>query len=194
MTTVGVAIPAMPIRKAMLARALSSVAIQTRMPDRISVVVDHERLGAAVTRNRAWRALGTDYVAFLDDDDELKPVHLQWLTAALEAEEADFVYPWFDVVGGGDPFPESFGKPWDPANPIQTTITGLWRRSALEAIGGFPEEFDPNLRDGKSNRMGEDLLAVQALNEKGGKIVHLPERTWTWHHHGRNTSGCNYRW
>lgn len=187
MTTVGVAIPSIPPRGQMLRRALGSALRQDRVPDALSVVIDHDRNGATTTRNRAWRALDTEYVAFLDDDDEMLPCHLDRLLSTAESTGADLTYAWYSVEGGHDPFPQHFGRPWDPSDPRQTTITCLWRRTALEAIDGFPEVAD--LTDEVGNRIGEDFAAVCALNDKGGVIVHLPERTWTWWHHGRNTSG-----
>ena len=93
---------------------------------------------------------------------------------------------------GGDPFPHHFGRPWDPADPHQTTVTCLWHREALERIGGFPPHSDTIGPDG--HWIGEDWLAVQALNDSGGRIVHVPERTWLWHHHPGKTMGLARNW
>jgi len=192
MTTAGLAVPSIPPRTKMLRAALGSALRQTRPFDQISIAVDLDHRGAAVTRNRAWRALDTDYVFFLDDDDQLYPNHVEVLLNAAVEHEADMAFSWFDCTTV-DPFPPThFTDPWDPANPRQTTITCCWRRDALEKIGGFPEEFDDD-EDGGGNRAGEDYLAVLKLNE-WGKIVHLPERTWLWNHHGANTSGLASRW
>lgn len=192
MTTVGVAIPSIPPRSSMLRRALGSCTRQHRMPDALSVVMDVDGHGAAHTRNLAWRALRTDWVAFLDDDDELLPHHLDALLACACAHDADMVFPWFEVQGGTDPFEGTFGQPWDRDEPRQTTITCLWRREALERIDGFPQPGDDV--DHAGNRCGEDYAAVLRLNDAGGRIVHLPERTWIWHHHLANTSGLPERW
>lgn len=190
--TVGAAIPTIPPRAKLLERALDSVFTQTRPVNDVQVCVDTEKLGAAACRNRAWRGLSTDYVAFLDDDDEWEPTFVERLLDVAVREDAEMVYPGFTVVGGTDPFPGHFGRPWDPQDPRQTTIACLWKREALEAVGGFPEpdeDVDP-----RGNRVGEDYLAVLALNDLGGKIVHVPERLFRWHHHARNTSGRPSRW
>lgn len=195
MVTVGVAVCAIPPRVSdMLPRALVSILAQTRPADAISVSIDIGHKGAAVNRNRSWRGLDTDYIAFLDDDDEFGPDHLGLCLAEAETTSADLVFPWFQVVGGTDPYPETFGVPWDPAAPRQTTVTCLWRRSALESIGGFPELSEDGLTDGGGNRRGEDYEAILRLNAAGGRIVHLAERTWNWHHHSTNTSGLATRW
>jgi hypothetical protein len=67
-----VAVPAHPARIAngMLGRAVGSVWAQTRPPAALSVAVDLDRAGAAVTRQRALDAVGTEWTAFLDSDDE----------------------------------------------------------------------------------------------------------------------------
>lgn len=205
MTTIGLAIPSIPPRRALLARALTSVCMQHRLPDQIAVAVDVDHDGAAITRNRAWRSLGhVDYVAFLDDDDELYPHHLAMLLDTALSTGADLVYPWFEVIGGTDPFPPHFATDaWDPVHPRQTTVTVLWRRDTLEEIAGFPEVgypgdvFVPELggiTDETGNYAGEEFRAVLALNRDGGKIVHVPEVTWAWHHDSGNTSGRPDRW
>lgn len=192
--TVGVAIPSIPPRGQMLRRALGSVTRQDQLPDAIAVAVDYDHQGAHVTRNRAWRMLDTDFIAFLDDDDELLPHHLRMLTGCAVQHDADMVYSWYHVEGGTDPpsMATNFGRPWDPQHPVQTTVTCLWRRTALEKIDGFPApavDYDEH-----GNRIGEEFLAVLRLNEFGGRIVHLPEITWVWHHHWCNTSGMPSRW
>jgi glycosyltransferase involved in cell wall biosynthesis len=192
--TIGVAIPSIPPRRDMLLRAVGSVLAQSLPVDQISIVLDTAKRGASFTRNDAWQALDTDYVAFLDDDDEWYPHHLATCLQAIEATGADMVYPWFDVAGGTDPFPENFGRPFDPTDPCQTTITCLWRRRALRDVGGFidvPADDDP---DQSGHRRGEDMRAVERLVALGGKVVHVPERTWAWHHHLANTSGLPDRW
>jgi glycosyltransferase involved in cell wall biosynthesis len=194
-TTIGIAIPSIPPRGNMLRRALGSATRQHRMPDAISVVMDADGEGAAATRNRAWRALTTDFVAFLDDDDELYAHHLDALLACALENEADLVYPWFDVEGGTDPLAvmhdgalqSPLGVPFGPeqagflrdANFIPVTF--LVRRWVLEDTGGFPTDHHP-----------EDWAFLVRALDVGAKIVHLPERTWAWHHHLANTSGVSW--
>lgn len=195
MTTIGCAIPTIPPRGNMLARALRSVHRQTRPIDRIHIATDTNGEGASYTRNRAWQELGdVDLVAFLDDDDEWLPQHIARCEATLLATGADMVYPWFLVDGGTDPFPENFGRPFNPADPVQTTITCLWRREALEAVGGFVDVPAADAPDQKGHRRGEDMRAVERLVALGGKVVHLPEITWIYRHHSSNTSGLPERW
>lgn len=159
----------------MLDRAVRSVQGQTT-PCEIIQAKDVHGMGAAVTRNHGLALVQTPWTAFLDSDDELDPDHVEKLLRCAEETGADYVYPWFRVVGGSDPFPMFFGKPWDDAAPHSTTITILVRTELAKGVGFHQvpsEDWDFTLR----------CLA------EGAKIVHLPERTWTWFHHGKNSSG-----
>lgn len=198
MTTISVVIPSIPPRARLRARALVSVCGQTRQPDEIVVEIDHEGAGAAHTRDKALRTATSDRVAFLDDDDELGQLHLERLEAVMDETGADLVFPWFTVIGGVDPFPQHFGRVWTKDDPTQTTITFLVKREAALAVGGFIDG-DEGV-DGDGHRAGEDFRFVCRLADAGYSIVHLPERTWKWHHHmapdGKsigNTSGRPWR-
>lgn len=191
MTTISVVVPTIPPRARLLMRALASVAAQTRMPDEIIVTVDHDARGATWTRQHGLDQATGDWVAFLDDDDELLPLHLERLLEVAESSDADMVFPWFHVVGGRDPFPQHFGRQWNRTDPTQTTITFLVRRQAAIDCGGFLEPDDAGT-DGDGHRAGEDFRFVCRLGEKH-RIVHLPERTWRYHHDSHNTSGRPWR-
>lgn len=189
---VAIAIPTIPPRREMLQRAFASVLAQTRPAGEIHVAVDHQHEGAPTTRNRAARAARLPWLAFLDDDDELLPHHLEACLGHAMLTGADLVYPWYEVVGGTDPHPHVFGRYWDPENPVQTTITILIRRELFEELGGYMVPGDDT--DEHGNRAGEDFDLVCRANQLGAKISHLPVRTWKWNHGGHNTSGVGSRW
>lgn len=186
--TVSVVIPAHPARErnGMLTRALASVEAQTLQPDDVIVQVDTHREGAARTRQRGLERASTDWVTFLDSDDEMLPHHLEALLACAQQTGADLVYPWYEVVGGGDPMPCHFGKPWDPARPRLTTVVTLCRTELAQQVG-FVHTHDGTRLLGQP--AGEDWFFIVGCNKAGAHIVHLPQRTWRWHHHGRNSSG-----
>lgn len=177
-------------RHPMLRRAIDSAMRQTLEADAIIVSVDTERRGAAQCRQNGLEMVRTPFVAWLDDDDELNPEHLEVLKAEMIRTKADVVYPWFDVIGGSDPFPMHEGKPWNNDEPIQFPITYLARTEGISTAGGWVEveegEFHPD-----GNRAGEDWRLELNLVKIGAKIVHLPQRTWKWHHDttGGNSSG-----
>jgi glycosyltransferase involved in cell wall biosynthesis len=117
--TVAVAIPAFNA-EATLARALSSIEAQTRLPDEVIVVDDgstdrtlalarefaaasqlrirvivQENGGAASARNAAVKAASADLIALLDADDEFKP-HALELMADMHAAFPDAVLAFGD--------------------------------------------------------------------------------------------------
>lgn len=189
-SSVTIVIPTIPQRPAMLTRAVWSVTAQTVRPDVVIVEPDLHRTGAAATRDRALAKVDTEFVAFLDDDDELEERHIELLLGELHITGADMVYPWFTVVGGTDPFPQHFGKEWDNENPHQTTVTFLARTEMIRRCGGFTGNFvEDGQKDPEGHRAGEEYRLVLRMVEQGAKIVHLPYRTWRWHHHKNNTSG-----
>jgi glycosyltransferase involved in cell wall biosynthesis len=172
----------------MLTRAIDSVHSQTRPPDAIHVAVDNGREGAAATRQRALTAATTDFVAFLDSDDEFLPKHLEWLLQHQQETGADFVYPWFKILQQfadgttrileDDPiFPVGhYLNEFDPADPVETTITTLVRTDLAKHVG-FKE-----LDRGQVNS-GEDRYFTLGCLEAGATIRHLRRKSWLWRHH-----------
>lgn len=208
--SITVVIPTIPPRVDMLARAIQSVLDQTlfttmryncagRPRLRVESPVDHDHEGAARTRQRGLERVATEWVAFLDDDDEFMPQHLERLLVHALFTGADYVYSWFmikDPSGAErpdlDPFPGQLGRPFDPARPVQTTVTTLVRTELAQSVGIRPSETAPPTPDG--HRAGEDWQFTLDCLAAGGRIEHLPERTWWWWHHGHNTSGLPDRW
>lgn len=191
-----VCIPSIPPRAALLELAIASVDAQTLEAEELVVAYDIEKQGAPRTRQRTLDRVTTPLVAFLDDDDEFYPQHLQRLYETLVATDSDLVFPWFDVVGGSDPFPTNFGKEFDCADPVQVPITFLAKTSSVRAAGGFVDGVDETNvgTDSAGNRAGEDYRLIVRMCGLGMKITHLPERTWQWNHASGNTSGRSDRW
>lgn len=197
MNGITVVVPSIPPRGEMLQRALASVWGQELAPDAVVVTLDNDRLGAPYNRDAGLAKVDSEYVAFLDDDDELYPTHLRLLGAVARQTNADLVYPWFDVIGGADPFAEYEGRPWQNDAPHQVPVTFLARTSAVRDALGFSGGWDPAHDPGvdvDGNRAGEDWQLILRLCAADARIVHLPVRTWAWHHHGGNTSGLPSRW
>lgn len=197
--TVAVCIPTIPPRRHLLRRAVASVYAQTRQPECIITEIDNEGLGAGPTRNAAWQSADTDYVAFLDDDDEFLPQHLARCMTAAKATNADVVYSWFELVGWPEATPERpdalatmqngqlvhpLGVPFGPEQARHMRrhafipITAVVRRAALEKVGGCPTPGTPEWPKEDCEDWGLWLRLLDA----GAKFVHLPERTWRCHY------------
>lgn len=194
MPGITVVIPTIPPRSGLLQRAVASVLSQTHPAAGLAIAIDHAKQGAPGTRQRALDMVSTHWVAFLDDDDEFMPTHLETLWDAAHAYDSDYVYSWFETVpAGGDPFPLGhYPKPWSNAEPRQTTITTLVRTELARQVGFAKFEETGELVDGQ--RWGEDWSFTLGCLEAGAKIHHVVAKTWYWHHDSANTSGRPDRW
>lgn len=172
----------------MLRRALQSVLNQTIQPTAIVVECDHKRTGAAATKNRALAKVDTEWVTYLDDDDVMLPHHVDAMLQVALSRRADVVYPWPQMVGGGDPRPDRFDVPFD-ADELRRgsyiPTVSLIRTKLLKQAGGF--QCPPG-------SIYDDWGAYLALLDVGARFHHLPKRTWRWHIHHGNTSGQPGRW
>lgn len=187
-------------RSELLRRALASLAAQTRVPDEVVIVNDGgadiahvlsafaDRLAtvcltfpAAVGRTRAAQAgleaAGGRFVAFLDDDDELLPAHLEALLATAERSGARVVcgdVECLEEAADGTLRRTVFADPPDPIRlRFENTIpliALLVEREAALAAGGFAIDM-PYFEDW-------DLLLRLAARET---IAHCPQVTARYH-------------
>lgn len=179
-------IPHIPTRHELfLEVTLPSVLRQTLQPDVVLVMTDNDREGAGAMRNRGIELTRTEWVAFLDDDDELFPDHLAVCCNHALETGADVVWPWYEC--SNDPLPPGFfGRQWNPKEPHSFPITTLVR-TEIARRASFPgparEDFG-----------GEDWSYWLQLSALEVKFAHVPQRTWRYNHHGRNTSGAPGNW
>lgn len=205
--TVTVAIPTIPGRERLLDRALVSIDAQTRRPDHVVIEADPDGTGAGPTRNRALERVTTDWVAWLDDDDELLSDHLDVCLQTAATTGADLIYPYFEMVdepgvtphdrdplavARGGQWVSPFGVPFGPEQEhhLRTAgnfipVTTLVRTAALRAVGGFPTPGTTDWPDPAR----EDWGVLIRLLDAGYRFAHAPERTWRWHHHAGHTGG-----
>ncbi len=205
-TKIAVCIPTIPPRRPILHRAIDSVLEQTFPASLISVSIDHEHRGAGETRQRALMAVDPiiyPWVAFLDDDDEFLPEHLEKLLNFAQETDADYVYSWFKIVSSSGKifehdtvFPSThYTEPFDINHPRQTTITVLVKTELARAVGFCDVELHANeARFIDGQRWGEDYTFTLGCIEAGARIEHLVDKTWLWHHDSNNTSGQPSKW
>lgn len=216
MTKVAVCVPTIPGREDKFERAVRSIQRQSLPADvtgSISVAADVEGIGAAPTRNRAWRntEFDVDWIAFLDDDDELRPNHVALCLQHALDTGADLVYPWFNIhsASGGDitfndplrvPVDGHYVSPYgvqfndELKHELMTRnnfipVTVLVRRELLEIVNGFPVPGTPEWGE----NCCEDWGLWRRLLDAGARFEHLPRRTWIWYWHGTNTSGRSWK-
>lgn len=194
---VTVVIPHIGPRAEQLTRAVRSVAAQSHQARNIVIATDVHRNGSAVTRNRALYAdIDTDWVAFLDDDDEMLPQHLDVLTRAALRHGAQVVYSGCRVLDASlrdIPVREEwgrFGLPFDADLLRQRSylpVTSLVRTDLARLAGFGPPDTHPD-------SVYDDWGFYVRLLDLGANFVHVPQVTWVWHHHGANTQGRADRW
>lgn len=183
-------IPTIPPRARLLDRALASVREQAMQPAVVLVEPDLLREGPAAVRNRALGRVDTEFVAWLDDDDELYPDHLRLLARFARLTGVDVAYPGYDVVGGDDPV-GCFGLPFDAGllrRRNYIPVTTLCRTEAVRAAGGFRPHPDEH------GSPCEDWGLWLAMADRGATFGHLAARTWRWHLDNDTTRGRPDRW
>lgn len=123
--------------------------------------------GPATARNRGWRAARSELVCFTDDD--CVP-HAGWVDGLVQASEgADIVQgrtvPAPDQAKHRGPFSHTMTVPFEDG--LYSTCNIAYRRSTLEAVGGFDEAF--------TMAYGEDTdLAWRAI-DKGASTAFVAE-------------------
>lgn len=170
-----------------LRRAVESVLAQELPVAAIAIAIDGLGEGAAATRQRALDMAQTEWVAFLDSDDVWHPNHTRVLAELADANDADYVYSWFD---GNQPFPAVThrGRQMNPAEPHHTTMTVMVRTTLAKQVGFRPHP------EATAAWSAEDWLFTLKCLERGAVFAGTGEVTWHYGVDGRNTSGLAARW
>ena len=110
-----------------------------------------EHRGKAGTLNAALKEVSTEFVAYMDDDDEVFPDHLETLYRAAEKNNSGFVFSdtWLTRVdkATGEVINETVENDLDVTPEmlrVQNYINHkqiLHRKSLSDAIGGYDEEL-----------------------------------------------------
>jgi glycosyltransferase involved in cell wall biosynthesis len=176
-----------------LARALASVAVQTRPADAVLVVDDgssdqtaaiaanwpgvtlirhQHNQGSSAALNTGLAAAQTELIAFLDADDEWLPDKLERQLAVHAGVMSATASEWVDAAGvrlhlDGTSLPRWVGAEfWRAqfARAVVTKPTVIANRAAMLDVGGF----DTGLRSGEDQDMWLRLAFA-------GSIAYLPE-------------------
>ena len=145
-----------------------------------SLIIRHaERAGPAAARDTGMRRLSASAALLLDADNVLYPRCARRCLDALEASGAAFVYPILRVFGLRSALLSY--APFDVERLSRASYIdalALVRRSAWEAVGGFP-----NLAEGL-----EDFAFWLALVDKGFVGAQVPEilAAYRFHNASRN--------
>lgn len=142
---------------------------------RMRVAHREENGGIVAASNDALAMASGEFVALLDHDDELHPDALEHVAAAIDAEpEADYVYTDEDKIDLRGHHSAAFFKPdWSPERlraQMYTCHLSVLRRSLVEEVGGFDEEFHG----------AQDWDLILRVTERARKVVHVPRVLYHW--------------
>lgn len=203
-SNVTVVVPTIEGREQLLDRALASVVEQQTPPGRVIVQLDKQRRGATWCRNQALEHVDTEWIAWLDDDDQFLPNHLKVCVRAANATRADLVFTYPEIVGGTDPLacvtdngvlmPEPIHIPFGPMQKLGLRkfgnfipVTYLVKTEMVRRAGGFPE---PYTFEANVSRDCEDYGLLLRMLDLGAKFHHVCGiRTWRYHFHDANVGG-----
>ncbi len=130
-------------------------------------IFEHERLeayrlnvnsGACIARNIGIKLANSEYVAFLDSDDEWLPTYLEEMNELIENNREEGVACFYSNIGklSGSKIEKTntlYGLCGDVSNEvfkflyICTPTTLICRKEALEKIGGFDPLFSSGCND-----------------------------------------------
>jgi len=156
----------------------AALAVDPRVTEELRVrVLPGAAAGPAAARNRGWRAAGTTWVAFLDDD-VLPPADWRKRLVADLAELAPAVAGSQGRVVVPQPTDR---RPTDWERSTAGLETARWitadmayRREALEAVGGFDERFPRAYREDAD--LALRVLATGRALVRGQREVTHPVR------------------
>jgi GT2 family glycosyltransferase len=143
---------------------------------RVKVVHLPQNLGIAGHSNAALALATGEFIGLLDSDDVLMPYSLFEVVRALNDEpETDLIYSDEDKVDeSGEVRWDPFFKPdWSPDLLLSVNYVshfGVYRRSLVEAIGGFRPEYDGS----------QDYDLLLRFAERTDRIVHIPSVLYSW--------------
>lgn len=142
------------------------------------------RRGAALARNRGWRAAKGDLVAFTDSDCRVSPGWIRGLTRVFDdpkvggaggrlapAPPTGVIEEYIiakDILSQERAMRDELLSP-----PFLVTANAMYRRQALEAVGGFDESLTVN---------GEDADLSWRVQWEGYRIQFAPEAEVVHHH------------
>jgi hypothetical protein len=173
-----VAVPVSTYHLHHLPRALASVRAQT-IPVEVLVYYDEHQRGAGYARNKLIDQVATDFVTFLDADDELLP---EFAAKTLAFFQATQKYVFTDYLQGDGTLwrtPDCVYAEHERMHLITTLLPTDWAR----AVQGFNDKMDAD----------EDSEFYIHLNSTGHCGVRLPEPLVIYHIDGQRSGSPEAR-
>ncbi|MHB1391459.1 MAG: glycosyltransferase family 2 protein [Thermoleophilia bacterium] len=143
--------------------------------ERIKVVSLPENRGIAGASNAGIDLAAGEFIALLDNDDELtRDALFQVVRLLNQHPDADMIYSDEDKLNQVGERCEPFFKPdWSPElflSQMYTCHFGVYRQSLVETVGAFREGFDGS----------QDYDFVLRLTEQTDRVFHIPRILYHW--------------
>jgi glycosyltransferase involved in cell wall biosynthesis len=156
-------------------------------------VIEQPNQGVAMARNAGLRVATGDFVVFLDSDDRLLPHAIETGLAAFAAHpECGFVYGTSRVIDAGGaelprppraPVPDASYRTFLEGKAMVPPSCGMFRRAAVDAVGGFrqervpTEDYDFYLRVARRHPIHcHDRLVTEYRRHAGNASGNIPTR------------------
>lgn len=162
--------PAVPSRWGLVQRLWSNLSQQIgELPVEHLILMDNKRRTVGEKRDALLRIARGDYVAFVDDDDNVSD---DYVAAILDAatQNPDVITFRQSVVSNGRSGEVEFrlGNPNEPFKPGEVTLRNAWHvcawRRTLAILSHFP-----------AVNYGEDIAFSEPLNKLAGlRQIHIP--------------------
>jgi glycosyltransferase involved in cell wall biosynthesis len=146
-------------------------------------LIRQENQGVAAALRAGTAAATAPYVFILNADDLVEPRALAALAEALDADpRADFAFGWIHFFGDVDFVArQPAWNPWILLYSNRWSISSLYRREALDAVGGVP---------GGTGYEDWDLLLGFAEEDRRGVLVSHVVLHYRQHGLGRRNRGA----
>lgn len=175
--------PAVPSRMQQLEKLCAELSRQIgSLPVEHLTLLDNKRRTVGEKRDALLRAARGQYVAFVDDDDAVRPDYIAKLLAATKTNPDVITFNQHCVVNGSVSTVEfRLGNPNDAFLPGGITRRNAWHicawRRALAICSHFP-----------ASNYGEDWAFAEPLCRMGGmREVHLDFTLHEYHHSSQTT-------
>lgn len=143
---------------------------------RIRVISKKSNDGISVTSNVALEMAEGEFIALMDQDDEMAKDALFWVVRRInEVGNADWIYTdECKIAADSSVKSDFFFKPdWSPSMLINKMYTGhlsVYRKSLVDRVGGFRREFD----------FSQDYDLAFRMSEITQNIEHIERVLYFW--------------